>query len=116
MKQLEQVLADALEDVVSLRRNGHTVQAASIERLVDDVRESMRSYLTTLSESEAQMRSGWTTYRLRSRFSEWEARGLAMLDEKGRRRYREIVVPVRAEDSSARLAGQRGESLRAANG
>jgi hypothetical protein len=76
----------------------------------------MRSYLTTLSESEAQLRSGWSVPRLRAKFAEWESAGFAMLDERGKRRYRECIVPVRAERVTARLAGLRGESLRQAGG
>lgn len=105
------VIADAREEAAVLRSHGHTAQARSIESLAERVAETMRSYLTTLSEKEAELRSGWTANRLRSRFGEWEARGLAMLDERGRRRYRELIVPVRADVDGARLRGLRGEGL-----
>lgn len=116
MKPLEQVLADARGEAAVLRHNGHTVQAASIERVVDAVAESMAAFLEILSESEAQLRSGWSVERLRGRFAEWEARGLAMLDERGKRRYRAIVLPLSATDLQAKLAGSRGQSLRRASG
>ncbi len=111
---LDQVLADAAERAQHLRAEGHPVQAASIDRVVTDVRASMRSYLTVLSENEAMLRSGWGVGRLRGKFAEWEALGFAMLDAKGKRRYRECIVPVHADRSAARLAGARGDSLKKA--
>ncbi len=108
---LSLVLADAREEAAVLRSHGHAAQAKSIEALADRVRETMRAYLNTLSESEAQLRSGWSGARLRSRFAEWESRGLAMLDERGRRRYRELIVPTRPESDAMRLRGLRGEGL-----
>ncbi len=109
---LADVLADARGEAAVLRSHGHTAQAKSIEGLADRVSESMRSYLTTLSESEAILRSGWSGARLRGRFAEWETAGFAVLDAKGKRRYREMIVPIRPEAGQHRLAGQRGESLR----
>ena len=116
MRALEVVLADALERASIVRSEGHSAQAASIERVCAEVRESMASYIEILSESEAQLRSGWSVDRLRGRFPEWESRGLALLDERGKRRYRAIALPTRVEDAAAKLAGARGESLRSANG
>lgn len=113
---LELVLADALERASVLRSEGYALQAQAIERVVGEVRDSMAPYLEILSERNAQLRSGFSTERLRGRFPEWEARGLAILDEKGKRTYRAIALPVRVEESTARLAGARGESLRAASG
>lgn len=116
VRDLETVLADAREDAQGLRRHGHSTQAASIERLVDDVAAAMRSYLHVLSESEAMLRSGWSVARLKAKFPEWEAAKFAMLDARGKRRYREMIVPVREERATARLAGVRGESLKKASG
>lgn len=112
---LEQVLADAREDAARLRMHGHGAQAKSIEGLADSVAAVMRPYLTMLSESEAMLRSSWSGARLRARFAEWEAQGLAELDAKGKRRYRQIIIPVRLEHAQARLAGARGESLKGAS-
>ncbi len=109
---LEQVLADARGEAAVLRSQGHPIQAKSIDRLADQVAECMRGYLITLSDKEAALRSGWSENRLRAAFPAWEAIGFAMVDERGRRRYRECIVPARAERSTARLAGARGESLR----
>lgn len=113
---LEQVLADARGEAAVLRSHGHVAQAKSIDTLADRVAASMRAYLNTLSESEAALRSGWTPARLRGRFAEWEASGFAMLGARGKRRYRECIVPVRVDRSAARLAGERGESLKASRG
>ncbi len=113
---LETVLADAREDAQRLRAHGHSAQARSIEDLADRVAAAMRSYLAVLSESEAMLRSGWGRARLRGKFAEWEAAGFAMLDAKGKRRFRECIVPVHVERSAARLAGARGDSLKKAGG
>jgi hypothetical protein len=112
---LEQVLADARGEAAVLRSHGHIAQAKTLELFADRVGKSMRAYLTTMSESEAALRSGWTPSRLRGRFAEWETGGFAMLDKRGKRRYRECIVPVRADRSAARLAGERGDSLKAAS-
>lgn len=109
---LEQVIADARGEAAVLRSHGHTTQAKSIEALADRVADSMRAYLSMMSDSEAALRSGWSVHRLRGRFAEWEAAGFATLDARGKRRYRECIVPTRDEKSAARLAGSRGDSLR----
>jgi hypothetical protein len=115
-KDLETLIADKREQAAVLRSHGHAAQAKSLEEFADEVAEAMRSYLTLLSDSEAMLRSGWAIGRLRGHFAEWEAAGFATLDAKGKRRYRECIVPVRANRSGARLAGARGESLRKAGG
>jgi hypothetical protein len=115
-RDLETVLADAREDAQRLRAHGHSTHATSIERLADDVATTMRGYLTVLTESEAMLRSGWTVARLKAKFAEWEAVGFAVLDGRGKRRYRETIVPVREERAASRLAGIRGESLKKASG
>ena len=110
---LETVLADAREQAAILRHHGHAAQAKSVEGVADKVAASMLPYLTTLFEKEAMLRSGRGVDFFRARFPEWEARGLAMLDARGRRIYRELIVPVRPQNEVARLAGERGESLKA---
>jgi hypothetical protein len=111
MTDLAQVIADARGEAAVLRAHGHVAQAKSLEALADRVSECMRSYLTLLSESEAVLRSGWSGARIRRQFAEWETTGFAVLDAKGKRRYRECIVPVRPERAADRLAGSRGESL-----
>lgn len=112
MTDLGQVLADLRGEAAVLRSHGHLAQAKSIEDACDRVAAAMRAHLTTLSESEAMLRSGWGAARLRSHFAEWEAAGFAFLDERGKRRYRECIVPPRADRAADKLAGERGESLR----
>lgn len=112
-RTLEQVIADSREEAAVLRSHGHGAQATSIEAVCDRVADSMRPWLATLSESEAMLRSGRGVSFFRSRFAEWERQGFAQLDDKGKRRYRECIVPLRPQDEAARLAGERGESLRA---
>jgi hypothetical protein len=110
---LEQVIGDAREQAAVLRYHGHAIQAASLEKLCEEVTRVMRPFLAVLSEKEAMLRAGKGVDYFRGQFPGWESRGLAMLDDRGRRTYREIVVPVRAQDDAARLRGERGESLHA---
>ena len=115
-RDLDTVLADARERAQLLRAEGHPIQASSIEKVVDEVSASMVSYLKWISDSEAQLRSGWGVARLRNQFPEWEALGFARLSARGKREYRELIVPVRSDQSGAKLAGLRGESLKKASG
>lgn len=108
---LEQVLADERESVQVLRRTGHVREADNLDRLLDRIRASSIDYLEWLTEPEARLRSGRTTEWLRSRFAEWMAGGHARYDAQGRgkRLYRQIVIPRRANQSAAREAGRRGD-------
>jgi hypothetical protein len=115
-RDLETVLADARQRAQLLRAEGHPVQAASIDRVCEDVSTTMKPYLTWQSETEAQLRSGWSVARLRGKFPEWEAVGFARLSDRGKREYREAIVPVRADRSTDKLAGMRGQSLKKASG
>lgn len=116
---VETVLADARQRAQLLRAEGHPIQAGSIERVCDEFAGAMRPFLTWLSESEAQLRSGWSVERLRSAFPEWEEMGCARKSGDGRRakrQYREFIVPARVLEADARQAGLRGGSLKKAGG
>jgi hypothetical protein len=103
---LEQVLADARERAQMLRIEGHPAQAASIERVCDDVAAAAEDYLNWLSESEARLRSNCSVAWLRTRFARWAESGLA--EQRGRDRYyRAVIVPQRANLEAARAAGRR---------
>lgn len=110
-RDLETVLADARQRAQVLRAEGHPIQAAAIERVCDEVKQTTVSYLTWLSDKEAILRSGWSLARLRNKFGEWKALGFARYDERDNRQYRESIVPPRIDGSEDRLAGERGESL-----
>src|SRR4051812_1262527 len=83
---LDQVLADARQEVTILKANGNKLQAKTLERFADRVAESMVDYLTWLPEDRAMLYSGLKAPALRSRFPSLEERGLAKWDESGRRR------------------------------
>lgn len=106
---LEQVLADAAERVTHLKIEGHPVQAASLERLVEEVRnaEGMSEYLTWLDEGAAMLYEGRRTHEsLRLRFP-------ALLDRQmakwvGKVRYfRRCALEHRGNADAARQAGRR---------
>lgn len=105
---IEQVLADERGQAAVLRANGHASEARIIERVCDSVSESLREYLTWLSEPDARLRSGRTVEWLRGRFAEWASEGMAEV-RSGRRYYRAVIVPLRAHASAAFEAGARGE-------
>jgi len=103
---LEQVLADAREDVTRLRAHGHTAQANSIERLCEAVTDAARDYLTWYTEAEAVARSDKRAHWFRVRFAEWE--GLGMARREGRvRLYRLPVIPRRPNLEAARADARR---------
>ncbi len=108
-KTIEQVLADFAEDAAVLERTGHPNLAKNITRVIDGVRSALPDYLAWLSESEAQLRANKGVDYFRTRFAEWEERGLAKLV--GRRRfYRGVVVPQRMLPSLVRAAAERGRA------
>lgn len=105
-RALEQVLADWRGDAQVLRRQRHDQEAEQIERFAVDVARAAEDYLRWLSEEEALLRSGRSRGWLRSRFPEWEREGHARRD-RGRRLYRMVVIPQRANTLAAREAGRR---------
>jgi hypothetical protein len=103
---LEQVLADAREEAAVLKRAGHPVQAAGLDRLCDAVARAAEDYLTWLTEPDARLQSGRSVEWLRGQFPRWMDQGLARLNGR-KREYRALIVPRRANLSAAREAGRR---------
>lgn len=110
-ESLEDVLADERGSAQVLRAAGHVREADNIDRILDRVRAAANDYLDWLTEGEARLRSGKSVEWLRARFPQWMAAGHARYDGQGRgkRLYRQLVVPKRANESAAREAGRRGE-------
>lgn len=106
MKRLEDVLADARGDAQVLRRHGQHAMADAQERLADAVREAMEDYLTWMSEDDAILQSDRARAWFRSRFADWATMECAEL-RNGRRYYRAMIVPRRANRSAALEAGRR---------
>ncbi len=105
-RALEQVLADWRGDAQVLRRQGYNREAEQIERFAMDVARAAEEYLRWLSESEALLRSGRSRSWLRLHFPEWELAGHGRR-EGGRRLYRMLVIPQRANTLVAHEAGRR---------
>lgn len=103
---LEQVLADAREEAAVLKRAGHPVQAAGLDRLCDAVARAAEDYLTWLTEADARLQSGRSVEWLRGQFPRWLDQGLARMNGK-KREYRALIIPRRANISAAREAGRR---------
>lgn len=104
-KTIDVRLADWRERAAVLRHTGHPHDAELIEKMCDEFAEALVEYMTYVNEDDAIRRSGKTSRWLRGRFAEWSRAGNAKLDERGHRRYRLCVLPVRPNLSAARAAG-----------
>lgn len=104
-RSLEQVLADSREDAEVLRRRGHVHDAELMTKICDEIAAAAEDYLMWVSEEDAMLRSNRSREWLRSQFPEWERLGHARREGR-RRRYRLLVVPVRANLTAAAAAGR----------
>lgn len=99
---LEQVLADARSEARALARHAPSAPiAAAVLALCDAVHRAAEDYLRWVSEPEAVLRSGRSARYWRGHFAELAAQGNAELRD-GRRYYRALVVPQRADVERAR--------------
>lgn len=99
--RLGTTLADAMEDATILRRNGHTIQADTIERIVSLVKVAAADYLAWIPEHEAMLRAGRQEDFFRARRKQWEEDGLAECRNR-QWYYRRLIVPRRKLDSIVR--------------
>lgn len=105
-RTLEEVLADARGDAAIYRRRGDLRIAEIMERLADEIAQSLEDYSRWLSEDEAMLKSGHRRPWLRARRAEWLQAGNARVV--GRRWfYRAMIVPQRGNASAAYEAGLR---------
>lgn len=104
-RSLEDVIADAREDVEVLRRSGNAGQAEYVEKLLDAVYAASEDYVTWLSESDALLKSGLAERTLRRRFRELVDCGLARYNNHRGREYRACAVPSRPNLAAARARG-----------
>lgn len=105
-ESLEQVLADERGQAQVLRHNGHPREAEIIERVCDRVGSAAEDYLRFLSEDDASLMSARAQGWFKARFPQWEALGHAR-KVNGRRYYRMLIIPKRANVSAAREEGKR---------
>lgn len=115
MKPLEQVIADRREDAAALRRNGFVREADLLESFAADVTRAAESWMRWLSEDEAVLRSDHRASWFRARFAAWEEEGLARKGHQGRREYRFVIVPRRANVDAVRELARRGEGRSSAS-
>lgn len=104
--KIEQVLADAAEDVTTLEAYGHDKAAAAVGNIVARARAALAEFMTWHDEAGAMLMSGKPRGHFTSRFPEWERRGLAERRGRGRRVYRECVIPKPVDVAAAREAGE----------
>lgn len=99
---LEQVLADFRGEAAVLRRNGHSEQAESMERVCDAVGECTEGYRRFLGEADALLYSGKSRKTLRRLFPELAALGNAYQNGRGQRFYRQMCLPRRLAEETLR--------------
>lgn len=104
---IEQKLADAREEVATLKRYGQADVAAAVEAILDGLATDLREYLTWHDEKGAALLSGKPAGYFRGRFEDWSARGLARSPRRGVRQYREVVIPKRARMSEVQADAER---------
>ena len=104
---LEQVLADAHEEIGTLRRYGQADVADAVAAILDRIQAELREHLTWHDEKGAALLSGKPAGFFRGRFEDWEARGLARSPRRGVRQYRETVIPKRARLSEVQADAER---------
>lgn len=107
-RSLDEVLADARDEVDTLRRNGAGLAPARAVDILDDIAKATEEFRRMIPEQEAMLRSGRSQAWLRAQFPALESQGHAQLRH-GKRYYRALVIPRRGDAVSARMAGLRGE-------
>lgn len=103
---IEHVLQAAREQTATLRLYGQQETADAVDGLLDRVAAALRGHLQWHDEAGAVLLSGKPAGFFRARFADWERRGLARYAGRGRRLYRETVIPFRADTVSAAEAGR----------
>ena len=102
---LEQVLIDLRDEARVLDKHGDPRAAKIIDDTLDRVRSAAEDYLTWLLEDDAMLQSDHAQKWFRARYPEWLAQGNAKMVN-GRRYYRALLVPRRANRNAAFAAGQ----------
>lgn len=103
---LADIIADAREEASILRRAGHGQQADYVDALLDKVYAAAEDYVTWLSESAAELKSGLSVKTLHRRWRELYDSGNARYNTKGEREYRSCAIPNRPDVAAAREAGR----------
>lgn len=108
-RDLDTIIADAREELDTLRRNGAGLSVRRAGEILDSIAQATEEYRRFIPETEAQLRSGRSVEWLRAQHRVWMEQGHAQL--RGRARYyRMCVVPHRPDLVAARAAGRRGAS------
>lgn len=110
-EQLDTVIADMRSDAQVLRRNKDERTASILEAWAKRVADASEDFRVFLGEADAMLRAGLRKPdALRRQFAGWATQGHAYTDARGRRFYRKLIVPQRANVRAAREAGRRGET------
>ena len=106
MTDPEQTIADLRGELSVLLANGHTLQAKSMERVLETMIVACAPYLERLTEERARTRSGKSIAWLRAHHPDWMTQGLA--GKAGKHRwYRRCALPIRVNLEAARAQAER---------
>jgi len=94
------------DDASTLRRHGNVALAETLDRCAIEAERSAEQWLTWLTEADAVLQSGRSAKWLRSRFTGWNQMGHARQVGRGKRIYRQAIVPVRPEVREAMALGR----------
>ena len=104
---IERAFGDAAEQIATLRRFGQAQVADAVEALLASLRTELVEYLTWHDEAGAALMSKRAPGYFRARFAGWEERGLAKHQGRGRRYYRECVIPKARTEADVRADAER---------
>lgn len=109
-ESLEQVLADAREEVNRIGIGSEVVKIEYAHGLLDRVRVAAEDFITWLTEPQAMLKSGLSERTLRRRFREMLDCGTARYGKSGAREYLAKCIPPRANLAAARARGRGGQA------
>jgi hypothetical protein len=106
MMDLDTIIRRWKGDAAVLRRNGESRLADALDRCADEATDAAAEWLTWLSESDAELRSGRARGWFRARRDVWRRDGHARQIARGKWEYRAAIVPRRADLATAAAEGR----------
>jgi hypothetical protein len=103
---LQTVLDRWTADAAVLRRNGEVRLADTLDRCAAEARTAAEEWLTWLSETDAELRSGYRAAYFKARREGWRRDGNARQVARFKWEYRAAVVPRRANVMRAAEEGR----------
>lgn len=105
MTDLMTVLADAREELSTLRRNKAPMPVERVDEILDAITAAAEPYLLWLSEGDAATRAGRSVDWIKGKYRQLEREGHARTVN-GKRQYRALAIPQRAHVDLAAARGR----------